>query len=225
MLIEIILGIIIIIMLYLIYIYYFTRATTIASSLWLNSNPLPITVINNPTSAIFSYGVWIYVNTWNPGPTNIFHCSTSNQTHLSLDFPNASPTLTCTINTGTTACNGSSPTTITITNNFGIQRWVYVLISVTGNTVDGYLDGRLVTSAQLNGIPTISCSQNNNWTIGYGSGDIYISNFQRWTTGTDPVTAMSYYKVKPAASKVFSNYSASVQLSVNGTPQQSVKLF
>lgn len=224
---TIILGVIIIILIYLVYIYYFNTATTLSSSLWLNQNNPPITTISNPNSSIFTYGVWIYVNTWGQGPTNLFNCSTSNQSHFSLDLPVTSPTLTCSINTGVTACNPSgTPTVITLTNNFGIQRWVYVLISVNTNIVDCYLDGRLVTSTQLNGIPTISCSNiTNNWSVNFGSGDIYISNFQRWTTPTDPSTALSYYNVKPSSTKLFSSYGANVQVTKNNIAQQSIKIF
>jgi hypothetical protein len=108
----------------------------------------------------------------------------------------------------------------------GIQRWVFILVSVNTNVVDCYLDGKLVTSTQLNGIPTISCNNaNNNWAINYGSGDIYLSNFQRWTTPTDPATAQSYYKVKPSSAKIFSSYGANIQLTKNDVAQQSVKLF
>ena len=111
------------------------------------------------------------------------------------------------------------------TNNFGIQRWVYVLVSVNTNIVDAYLDGKLVNSTQLNGIPNISCPSNN-WAINYGSGDIYISNFKRWTSATDPATALSYYRqTRPASSKIFSSYSANVQLSVDNVPQQPIKIF
>lgn len=223
----IILGIIIIFLLYLVYTYYFSSTTTLVSQTWLNQTNPPITAISNPQSSVFSYGVWIYINTWNPAPTNIFNCSNSNGTHLSLDLPTSSPTLTCSINTGITACNpSSSPTVITITNNVPIQRWVYVIISVNTNIVDCYLDGKLITSTQLNGIPTIACNNaNNNWSINYGSGDIYLSNFQRWTTATDPSLANSYYKVKPSSAKVFATYSASVNVSSNGVQQASVKLF
>jgi hypothetical protein len=224
---SILLGVIMIVLLYLVYVYYFSTTTTLTSSLWLNQNNAPITTIVNPQSSIFTYGVWVYINTWSQGPTNLFQCSTGSQTHFSLDFPVASPTLTCTVNTGPTACNPSStPTVITVTNNFGIQRWVYVLVSVNTNIVDCYLDGKLVTSTQLNGIPTISCTNaNNNWSIQYGTGDIYLSNFQRWTTATDPASAMSYYRVKPAAAKVFSSYGANIQLTKDNVGQQSIKLF
>jgi hypothetical protein len=223
----ILLGVVIIILLYLVYIYYFTSVTTLTTSLWLKQNNPSITNVSNPYSANFSYGVWIYINNWNQGPTNVFNCSSSTiaDPHFSLDFPSCTPTLTCSINTGSTACNPSSPTVITVTNNFAIQRWVYVLISVNTNIVDCYLDGKLVTSTQLNGIPTISCNKDNNWSINYGSGDIYISNFQRWTTPTDPATATSYYNVKPASAKLFSTYSANVQLTKDNVQQSSIKLF
>jgi len=220
------LGVIIIVLLYLVYIYYFSPVTTLSPSLWLNQNNPPVATVANQQSAIFTYGVWVYINTWNQGPTNLFKCSTADKTHFSLDLPNSTPTLTCTVNTAVSACNPtSSPTVIPITQNFGIQRWVYVLVSVNATIVDCYLDGKLVTSTQLNGIPTISCGTNNNWSIQYGSGDIYLSNFQRWTTATDPATAAAYYKIKPASVKAFSNYSANVQLTVDGVPAQSLKLF
>jgi hypothetical protein len=209
------LGVIIIVLLYLVYTYYFSPVTTLSPSLWLNQNNPPVTTVANQQSAIFTYGVWVYINTWKQGPTNLFKCSTKNNTHFSLDLPNSTPTLTCTIGTAVSACNNnSSKTVIPITQNFGIQRWVYVLVSVNATIVDCYLDGKLVTSTQLNGIPTISCGTNNN-----------LSNFQRWTTATDPATAAAYYKIKPAATKAFSNYSANVQLTVDGVPAQSLKLF
>jgi hypothetical protein len=226
---TIILGIIVLLLIYFVYTYYFSNTSTLSSSLWLNQTNPPITTITNPQSSVFTFGVWIYINTWSQGPTNLFNCSNANQTHFSLDLPVSSPTLTCSINTGITACNPSAtPVVITITNNIGIQRWVYVLVSVNTNIVDCYLDGKLVTSTQLNGIPTISCNNannNNNWSVILGTGDIYISNFQRWATATDPATAASYYKVKPAASKVFSSYGANVQVTKDNVPQQSIKLF
>jgi hypothetical protein len=222
---SIILGVIVIVLLYLVYTYYFSSSTTISSSLWLSNNNAPVTTIANPNTSVFTYGVWIYINTWSQAPMNIFSCGTQGQTYFSLDLPTSSPTLTCTINTGTTACSQGTSQTIVITNNFGIQRWVYVLVSVNTNIVDAYLDGKLVNSTQLNGIPNISCPSNN-WAINYGSGDIYISNFKRWTSATDPATALSYYRqTRPASSKIFSSYSANVQLSVDNVPQQPIKIF
>jgi hypothetical protein len=225
---TIILGVIAILLIYFMYLYFFTTSTTLSSSIWLNQNNTPISTIANPQSSIFTYGVWIYINTWSQGPTNIFNCSGAGASpHFSLDLPVSSPTLTCTINTGATACNPSgSPTVITLTNNVGIQRWVYVLVSVNANIVDCYLDGRLVTSTQLNGVPTVSCADpKNNWSINYGSGDIYLSNFQRWTTATDPATAQSYYGVRPSTAKLFATYNANINVVKDGVQQQSIKLF
>jgi hypothetical protein len=150
---SIILGVIVIVLLYLVYTYYFSSSTTISSSLWLSNNNAPVTTIANPNTSVFTYGLWIYINTWSQAPMNIFSCGTQGQTYFSLDLPTSSPTLTCTINTGTTACSQGTSQTIVITNNFGIQRWVYVLVSVNTNIVDAYLDGKLVNSTQLFLVP------------------------------------------------------------------------
>jgi hypothetical protein len=223
----IVLGVIFIILVYLMYIYFFTSATTLLTQTWLGKANPAQAAVSNPSSSVFTYGVWIYVNTWTQSPMNIFKCADANQTYFSIDLPYTSPTLTCSINTATTACQPSGNlVTFPITQNFGIQRWVYVLVSVNTNVVDCYIDGQLVTSHQLNAVPTISCNNPKpTWTIQYGTGDVYISNFQRWTTPTDPATAMSYYATKPTAAKTFSSYGAQLALTKDKVPQTPITLF
>ena len=223
----VILGVIIIVLLFYVYIYYFSPTTTYSSSIWLNSSNPPITSITNPNTTNFSYGVWIYINTWSSASMNLFNVKngSSGKTLFSLDLPTTSPTLTATIYTSPTACGTTiSPNTITITNNIGIQRWTYVIVSVNTNIVDCYLDGKLVTSTQLTGVPIISCS-NYSPNINYGTGsDIYLSNFQRWITATDPATAMSYYGYKPATSAL-STYGVNLRLIKDNVEQTAIKIF
>jgi hypothetical protein len=126
-------------------------------------------------------------------------------------------------------CTPDNQNTQIITNNMGIQRWVYVIISVNANVVDCYLDGKLVISYQTNGYPnpSISCSQKtNNWGINFGNGsDIYISGFTRTATATDPATAMSGYAVKPPGAKSSTAYSANLQINQNNQLLTNLRLF
>jgi len=234
----IILGIIILVLLYLVYQYYFSTTTTI-SSVWLNSaTPLPaITTISSPQSSNFSYGVWIYVNTWSQSPKNIFTASASSLPYgfpdLSLDLGTTSPTLTFSINSGASACNPATsatasvvPNVITITNNFPIQTWTYVIVSVNNNICDCYLNGGLVISQQIQGIPSVTCSSNP-WKIQFGSGsDIYLSLFQRLTVATDPATAIKMYGNKPTtASSTNVSYGLQAVLTENKVAQTPITIF
>jgi hypothetical protein len=218
---SIILGIIICVLLYLVYQYFFSKTTTLSSKVYLGSNPPPISTIVNPQSANFSFVVWIYVNTWSGG--NIFRCGSSD---FSLDLDAATPALSCSINTGQSACiPNANPMRTTITTNTHIQRWFQCIVSVNGSIMDIYLDGKLVKSVQLNGIPTLLCPSKN-WAISFGSGDIYLSNFQRITSATDPATAMSLYRSnQPSSTTTFSTYGGKLQLAVNGVDQTPIKLF
>jgi hypothetical protein len=163
-------------------------------------------------------------------PSNIFNASNAAGSLLSVDIPDTTPTLNVSIATGSNdPCTPDSKNTHSITNNLGIQRWVYVIVSVNANIIDCYIDGKLVISFQTNGIPTpsIACTQKSNvWGINFGTNsDIYISEFTRTTTATDPATALYGYSRKPAGSKNSSTYSANLQLNQNNKVLTNLKLF
>jgi hypothetical protein len=224
----IILGIVFVIIIYWIYAYIYSPSVTLSSATKLNQANASIVPSDRTTSTIFSYSLWVYIENWQQSATNIFRCTSSAGTHFSLDLPYSSPTLTCSILTGVIACTPATtgPTIINITNNVPIQRWFHVIVSVNTNIVDCYLDGKLITSAQLNGIPTIGCTTPaSSWKIDFGIADIVISNFKRSVAATDPATANSYFKVAPAAATVFANYSANIQVVKDNVPQSTFRLF
>jgi hypothetical protein len=229
----IILGVVIIVLGYLVYVQYFNQTNSVNYTMWLMNDNKPITSnIVNPTSSIFSYSFWMYINTW-PGktPANIFNCKNGQNINLfSVDLPDTTPSLACSVATGSNdTCNPKNQNTQIVTNNLGIQRWVYVIISVNANIVDCYLDGKLVLSFQTNGMPnpSISCTQKtNNWGINFGKGsDIYISGFTRVATATDPATALRGYATKPAGAKTSTAYSANLQINQNNQLLTTWKLF
>jgi hypothetical protein len=228
----IILGVIIVVLGYIVYVQYFTQTTSISQTLWLKNKNPPITTIANPQSSIFSYSFWMYINTWpSTSPTNIFNCASSSKGVLfSVDLPDTTPTLTCDLLTGKTdPCVPANHNVVTMTNNLGVQRWVYVIVSVNANIIDCYIDGKLTISFQTNGVPnpSISCTDtDNNWGISFGVGpDIYISGFTRIPYATDPATAMANYAIKPSGAKVSTAYSAYLQINQNNQLLTNLKLF
>ena len=88
------------------------------------------------------------------------------------------------------AVMGTNKESIDITNNFPLQKWVCVTISLNNNIMDAYLDGKMVKSVKLNP----SYSNDSGESIQFGSDvDIYISNFERVPSPTDPKTAYDKY--------------------------------
>jgi hypothetical protein len=178
--------VILVLVLYLVYYVGFSAQTLIDLN---KSNPVITTDnITNPTSTSFTYGMWVYVNNWSSGVKEIVKAQLPNNgaTKVRVYLDSDSPTLKTDIYT----TDNSAPTkTVTITNNFPIQRWVYIVISVEGSVVDCYLDGKLVKSQQLQFLPNMS----GDYTIGYGSFNAYLTKFYRIASPSDPQTVWNNY--------------------------------
>jgi hypothetical protein len=149
------------------------------------SNPsILANTLPSPQASRYSYGLWIYVNTWSTTNEKKI-ISRGDDFVLSLD--KTSPTLKCKFK-----LNGKpSSKEIVITNNFPIQKWTYVIVSVDNQIVDCYLDGKLVLSTKLANLPVTSSAD-----ISIGdktTTDIFLSMINRWTYPMDPQTAWNNY--------------------------------
>lgn len=203
----IILGVVLILVIvYMIFQDYFTGKTKLTKQIHLaNENPGKVSGSNLsiPNASNVTYSVWIYVASWSTGQEKIIF-SRDNDVHLHFDSNSA--TLKATIHGvktsgGTTITfdkgNGPQPQTIEITNNFPVQKWVCVLISIDNVIADIYLDGKLVKSVQFSdpnspGAPqTIATTDADS--ITFGNWDCYISKFERYPRVTDPKTAYDKY--------------------------------
>jgi hypothetical protein len=182
-----------------------------------------VTITDSPTITNFSVGVWIYINSWNfsnsssSSTQNIMLLKSSNGNILSLDMNLTSPNLIATIN---------SSEQITLTNNFPIQKWVYVIISVSNNIVDGYLDGRLVTSYQLSLSNPIKLTGVKSLILTFGKNiDVYLYNLERLTYPMDPQSAQSKYYSKPPSTNSMTNYNLQFAVTKDGSTYKSFSLF
>ena len=139
----IILGVIIAILIYVLYYFYApSNATVLSSKANLNAANPPITSINAPTNTRYGYGIWVYVNSWNSTTDKIIF-SRSNNITLRLD--KSKPSLYCDV----TMNDGKTVHKTLITDNFPLQKWVFVIVSVDNQFLDCYLDGKLVKSTRL----------------------------------------------------------------------------
>jgi hypothetical protein len=194
----------------------------------LNPNPAITTdAIKTPNTIRYSYGLWVYVNSWPTNGATLFSVSdgaAAGATTL-LDLKLATSTLKLTTDIRS-ADNTSHP--IDITNNFPAQKWTHVIISVDASVVDVYLDGKLVISTVIkdtNGNPTNS-RVSSQPQINFGSGyDIYLSKFQRWTFVTDPQSAWYNYYAGNGLVGSGDVYGAKLSILQNNISQQDFKLF
>ena len=206
---AIILAIIVILLFYILYRFFMIKSTELSSTASLmDSNP-SIPIENKPTSTRYSYGIWIYVNSWN---SSIQKTIFERKNNIKLYFADTAPVLKCDISMDdgqTLAAGASAPTTtLEITDNFPIQKWVHIVISVDNQYLDAYLDGKLIKSGRLyseavdaeNNTPaspesTPKTPADQAMTIGGGTNyDAYIAKFNHWSLPLDPQTVWSIYK-------------------------------
>jgi hypothetical protein len=203
----------------------------------------------------FAYSVWFYINDWNykyGEPKIIFgrmgKASSSGNVSLEtinqLDpcpsvvlgpisndllvsvacFPGADQAPT-----GTTDASSSSSKTIVHTcnvNNVPIQKWVNLLVSVYGRTLDMYLDGKLVNTCLLPGVVNVNANAPIYLTPNGGFSG-WTSKLQYWSNPLNPQEAWNVYMKGYGGSwlgNIFGKYAVQISVLKNGTETTSVTI-
>lgn len=195
---------------------------------------VPYTAIDKPTNVRYFYGLWVFVDSnIPPDRYNILFNKVNGDFILSL----YGRQLWLHALSGTAAGRGkitpigtydpstnSTDASYKITDNFLFQKWVHVLISVDGNTVDAYLDGKLAGSTNMK-LPAPNVSE-------IHIGNIYtqgkLTRFRQNASPTTPQGAWNEYKRGNGQSGLtgkFMPYGVSLALSRNGKAQQKINLF
>ena len=209
------------------------------SSLATNGSDVP--------SSNFAYSIWFYVNDWNyrygepkvifgrmgaksgsgegsvPGVSGLDPCpavvlgAVENNVSVSLGcFPG--------VDQQPTTPGGSTVVHTCFLSNVPIQKWVNLLVSVYGRTMDLYMDGKLVRTCLLPGVANINNSSNI-YVTPNGGFDGWTSKLQYFPTSLNPQDAWNIYvKGYSDWSSVFNTYQVQVSLVENGTTQSSVTL-
>jgi len=226
---AIILGVVIIILIYVLYKYFTSTATTLQSSLTdLKIQPPTITKITSPTNTQYSYGIWVYVNSWDSTANKVFF---SHQGVLNVYLLQNKPSLCVDVKMS----DNSTISTI-VTQNFPLQKWVYIIVSLDNQFLYVYLDGKLVKSARLSNesgsiFPVVpgnspqvflGNSNTNNKLYNGISGpatsgtaitsfspfNAFATSFYRWNTAMDPGTAWCYYMKGNGQNSLLGNLSS-----------------
>ena len=219
---TIVLAIIVILLIYVLYVYFVQKSAVIMSSASLKSgNNQPITTLNSGQSTRYAYGIWVYVNTWDTTSQKVIYQRKNGSIRLYLDP--SKPSLFAHIEQSPAVTQPD----ILITDNFPVQKWVYIIVSADTNIIDCYLDGKLVTSTKLTNSPATPGNASVDPVV-LGSGwDGYIARFNNWAGPVGPQEAWdSYIKGNGnTVSRLFSAYGMTVSISKDNVEQSSYKLF
>lgn len=217
-----------------------TTATTIsASTLPTNGTSVP--------SSNFAYSIWFYINNWNyrygekkiifgrmgspsgqnggsvSGISGIDPCpvvvlgAVENNIDISLGcYPGA--------NQEPTTTGGSTVVHTCSITNVPIQKWVNLVASVYGRTMDIYLDGKLVRTCLLPGVASVN-NNANIYVTPNGGFEGWTAKFQYYPNSINPQEAWNIYtKGYSSWGSVFNSYQLQVSLVENGTTQSSVTI-
>ena len=217
----IVLGIIVVVLIYVLYVFFINKSSVISKSASLKEgNNTPITAINSAQSTRYAYGIWVYVNTWDSTrEKTIFSRKDNIRLYLGADEPNLYCGITCISKDGSSLDEQK----ILITDNFSIQKWVYINISSDNSIIDAYLDGKLVNSTKLVTSPNQPADPKTA-PIVYGSGwDCYVAGLQNWANPIGPQEAWDNYMDgnSNALSRFFGSYSLNFAVNKDNVQQSS----
>ena len=121
--------------------------------------------VNADEGIEFTWSVWIYIDdlTYNSGKYrcvfykgNDFAKNPNNQDSQGLNFPNNAPGLYITPNTNSLVIMMNTFNVINeeiIVDDIPLNKWVNVIIRCQNNTLDVYINGTIVKSHNLHGVP------------------------------------------------------------------------
>ena len=212
-----------------------TASTISASSLATNGSSTP--------SSNFAYSIWFYINDWNyrygepkvvfgrmgtkstsgsgsiPGVSGLDPCpavvlgAVENDIKVSLGcYPGADQEPD--VSGGSTVVHTCSVT------NVPIQRWVNLIVSVYGRSMDLYIDGKLVRTCLLPGVASVN-NNANVYVTPAGGFDGWTSKFQYYPNSLNPQEAWNIYTKGYGGGNMLNAYQVQVSLIENGTTQSS----
>ena len=123
-------------------------------------------------------------------------------------------------------CEGIDTPNMCSIDNIPIQKWVCLVVSVYSRTMDLYLDGKLVRTCLLPGVPNVSTGSDVLITP-YGGFNGWTSRFQYFPNSLNPQDAWNIY-TQGYGGNMFSNLLKSYQIQFslleNGVTYSSVTI-
>jgi hypothetical protein len=185
--------------------------------------------LTRPDATRYSYNIWVYTD--RPIGGDIYIFNRINDLGLYINGTTSKLNLKLHRRVGTNPANELDTKSYEITNNFPLQKWVFVTISVDNSTIDMYLDGKLVKSV----IDTVTSDNTRHMPDGTSPIEFgvingtYMTKFSRTTSRSDPQTAWGLYMKGSGSKKGIGNlvnrYNMKLSLMKDNVLSKSVSLF
>jgi hypothetical protein len=236
---TILLGIVALLLLYVIWQYLTDSYTQIAGmqkasvKTTLPANTLP----PNTNPANFSLSMWFYITSWscsaNTAPSkNLFSIMGSSPGSAGDKFFVRLGSCQNDLDVGI-SCTGSSASaasqqSVCHVKNVPLQRWVCLIVSVYGRTLDTYLDGKLVRTCVLPGTSDALTSQSSLTNLVIGGGfDGFITSVKYKSAPVNPQEAWNTYTDGYGGSMlqdILNKYKIKLSFLVDDVEKQSVSI-
>jgi hypothetical protein len=198
-------------------------ATTISSS------DLP----DGESSTNFTYSIWFYIDDWNYryGDKKIlFERSMNKSLCPKVYFTPSVNNLVVEITVYPSSSIVTIPEASTVFNcgipNVPLQKWCNFLMTSYGRTIDLYLDGKLVRTCVLPGVPKIESGASVYLTPNGGFSG-WTSSFKYWGESVNPEKAWEVYKEGYGGNwlgNLFGKYSLKVSIVEGDTEETTITL-
>ena len=232
----IILSIVLLVALYYLYVFLLggyngSKITKIRDT--PSSNAYDVEKNTNPGSYRYSYAIWVHVHNLDKNTNTTTYASTNAANNImyltdktvpasgsSVDFNFFSldlygdTSLYVRYNTGEAGLNTLSNPYL-VTPNFPLQKWTLIIVSFDNKIMDLYLDGKLVKSTTLATLPFPQTTKAN---MKFGTGDIDVFNYVRYSYPMDPQTAWSIYQDGTPPSSSMDNYGLNLKINKDNAP-------
>ena len=142
-------------------------------------NNIPWQKITNPSSQTYHYEAWVYVKALPDSESAFFR-----RGQFALTLNSSRQLRVCIGDTIGSDTNGATHVAgnekLTITNEFPIQKWVYIVVNVINNKIiEAYLNGKLVQTKQVENSVSIISVRDPIRLGGSASVDGYLTKFKR----------------------------------------------
>ena len=208
---NIIIGVVVVILIYLLYIWIFGDSSRQhLVSMHDARKSLVITGDNVPhgSSSDYTYSFWVYISNWNyrVGERKIILGRGKDGTVPSPEISLGAMLNNIEVTLGTYA-QGQSGDAVNHTctlENVPMQAWANVLVTLNNRSLDIYLDGKLVRTCVLPGVPKMTSGSP--LVVSPGGGfEGYVSNVVYFSRAVNPREAYAIYREGPGGGSWFSN--------------------
>ena len=159
----------------------------------------------NSGSSDYAYSMWFYVEDWNyrygEDKRVLARAPKANwgpdqaSPHIYMDGKtnDLSIRIECYPTPDATAAGHRSSAGNCAVENFPLQRWVNIIVSVYGRTLDIYMDGKLFRTCVLPNVAKVHADDDVYITTGGGFKG-YTANYQYWSQAVNPQEAYNIYR-------------------------------